>query len=89
MSGTGTDAVVYLSKSTEETENIKRFAADVIQLLKHCPHYRVSFGCFMVSFKQHFGRECRLSDYGCTKLTELLEAIPHVIRVRICLLLSC
>lgn len=41
----------------------------------------MSFNKFIPAYHHHFGRQCRVSDYGFTKLIELLEAIPHVIKI--------
>lgn len=36
---------------------------------------------FIPAYHHHFGRQCRVADYGYTKLLELFEAIPHVVQV--------
>ena len=33
----------------------------------------------MPSYHHHFGRQCRLSNYGFSKLQDLFEAIPDVV----------
>lgn len=38
---------------------------------------------FIPAYHHHFGRQCRVADYGYTKLVDLFEAIPHVIQVTI------
>lgn len=65
----------------EEIERTKQFTIDAVDLLKHCPQYRIPFSRFIPSYHRHFGRQCRVSEFGFTKLVELLEAIPHVVRV--------
>lgn len=37
---------------------------------------------FIPSYHHHFAKQCRVSDYGYSKLIELLEAVPHVLQVR-------
>lgn len=36
---------------------------------------------FIPSYHHHFAKQCRVSDYGYSKLLELLEAVPHVLQV--------
>ena len=40
------------------------------------------FSKFIPSYHHHFGRQCRVADYGYTKLMELFEALPHIVQVR-------
>lgn len=35
----------------------------------------------MPSYHHHFGHQCRVSDYGFTKLIELFEAIPEIVKI--------
>ena len=39
------------------------------------------FSKFIPSYHHHFGRQCRVADYGYTKLMELFEALPHVVQI--------
>lgn len=39
------------------------------------------FNKFVPSYHHHFGHQCRVSDYGFTKLIELFEAIPDVVKI--------
>ena len=39
------------------------------------------FHKFIPSYHHHFGRQCRVADYGYTKLKELFEALPHVVQI--------
>lgn len=41
------------------------------------------FNKFIPAYHHHFGKQCRVSDYGFTKLIELFEAIPSVVDVSI------
>ena len=41
----------------------------------------MSFNKFIPSYHHHFGRQCRVADYGFTKLIELLEALSHTVQV--------
>ena len=48
----------------------KRFGREVADLLRDCDNF---------SYHHHFGRQCRLSNYGFSKLQDLFEAIPDVV----------
>lgn len=39
------------------------------------------FNKFVPSYHHHFGHQCRVSDYGFTKLIELFEAIPDIVKI--------
>ncbi|BET01774.1 kiaa0430 [Nesidiocoris tenuis] len=54
---------------------------EVVDLLKTQPHCQLQFFKFVPAYHHHFGRQCRVSNYGFTKLIDLLEAIPHVVQV--------
>ncbi|XP_034470567.1 meiosis regulator and mRNA stability factor 1 isoform X3 [Hippoglossus hippoglossus] len=71
-------------RTTEEMERTKQFAKEVVDLLRHQPHYRMPFSKFIPTYHHHFGRQCKLSYYGFTKLIELFEAIPDVLMVLEC-----
>ena len=68
-------------QTPEEVARTKHFARDVVDLLRHSPHYRMPFSKFIPAFHRHFGRQCRVASYGFTKLIELFEAIPHAVQV--------
>ena len=68
-------------QTPEEVERTKQFAVEVIDLLKHSPQCRMPFNKFIPAYHHHFGKQCKVADYGFTKLIELFEAIPHVLQV--------
>lgn len=76
-----------LERTQEEIERTKQFSKEVVDLLRHQPHFRMPFNKFIPSYHHHFGRQCKLAYYGFTKLLELFEAIPDVLQVspKICL----
>ena len=41
----------------------------------------MSFDRFIPHYHHQFSKQCRVSDYGFVKLIDLLDAIPHVIKV--------
>ncbi|XP_015917256.2 meiosis regulator and mRNA stability factor 1 isoform X1 [Parasteatoda tepidariorum] len=68
-------------QTPEEIERTKQFAVEVIELLKHTPCCTMAFNKFIPAYHHHFGKQCRVADYGFTKLIELFEAIPHILEV--------
>ncbi|XP_030583716.1 meiosis regulator and mRNA stability factor 1 isoform X2 [Archocentrus centrarchus] len=82
-----TDTVISVPKkerTMEEVERTKQFGKEVVDLLRHQPHCRMPFSKFIPTYHHHFGRQCKLSHYGFTKLMELFEAIPDVLIVLEC-----
>ncbi|XP_043257610.1 meiosis regulator and mRNA stability factor 1 [Colletes gigas] len=80
----GGDKMIAIPKreqTAEEIERTKQFALEVIELLRHVPQCRMQFDKFVPSYHHHFGHQCRVSDYGFTKLIELFEAIPDVVKI--------
>ncbi|KAK3091075.1 hypothetical protein FSP39_016962 [Pinctada imbricata] len=73
--------IYFLDQSQEEVERTKQFALEVVDLLKHNPQCRMPFNKFIPAYHHHFGRQCRVSEYGFTKLVDLFEAIPHVVEI--------
>uniref|UniRef100_A0A8B9GLT5 Meiosis regulator and mRNA stability factor 1 n=1 Tax=Amazona collaria TaxID=241587 RepID=A0A8B9GLT5_9PSIT len=71
-------------RTQEEIERTKWFAKEVVDLLRHQPHFRMPFNKFIPSYHHHFGRQCKLAYYGFTKLVELFEAIPDVLQILEC-----
>ncbi|XP_072275084.1 meiosis regulator and mRNA stability factor 1 [Pyxicephalus adspersus] len=71
-------------RTPEEIERTKQFAKEVIDLLRHQPHFKMPFNKFIPSYHHHFGRQCKLTYYGFTKLLDLFEAIPDVLQVLEC-----
>ncbi|XP_070712456.1 meiosis regulator and mRNA stability factor 1 [Pempheris klunzingeri] len=82
-----TDTVISVPKrerTVEEMERTKQFGKEVVDLLRHQPHCRMPFSKFIPTYHHHFGRQCKLSYYGFTKLMELFEAIPDILLVLEC-----
>ncbi|XP_059211415.1 meiosis regulator and mRNA stability factor 1 isoform X3 [Centropristis striata] len=82
-----TDTIISVPKrerTVEEMERTKQFGKEVVDLLRHQPHCRMAFSKFIPTYHHHFGRQCKLSYYGFTKLMELFEAIPNVLMVLEC-----
>ncbi|XP_053540130.1 meiosis regulator and mRNA stability factor 1 isoform X3 [Ictalurus punctatus] len=81
------DTVISVPKrerTTEEMERTRQFGKEVVDLLRHQPHFRMPFSKFIPTYHHHFGRQCKLTYYGFSKLVELFEAIPDVLQVLEC-----
>lgn len=59
----------------EEIARTKIFATEVIQLLRTTPTFEVSFSKFIPAYHHYFNKQCKVIDYGFSKLIELFEAI--------------
>ncbi|KAM9305551.1 meiosis regulator and mRNA stability factor 1 [Gastrophryne carolinensis] len=71
-------------RTPDEIERTKQFAKEVVDLLRHQPNFRMPFNKFIPSYHHHYGRQCKLTYYGFTKLLDLFEAIPDVLQVLEC-----
>lgn len=71
-------------RTQDEIERTKQFAKEVVDLLRHQTNFRMPFNKFIPSYHHHFGRQCKLTYYGFTKLLDLFEAIPDVLQVLEC-----
>jgi len=65
----------------EERLCTHRLTFDIIDMLKHKPRFSIQFNKFIPNFHHHFGRQCKLSNYGFTKLIELMDAMPDTVQV--------
>nr|CAH7737791.1 unnamed protein product [Callosobruchus chinensis] len=74
-------AIPKRAQTAEEVMLTKQFAAEVIDLLKLSPDQTMLFNKFVPAYHLHFGRQCKVSDYGFNKLIELFEAIPDVVKI--------
>lgn len=84
LTGSNADMIIAIPKREQTSEEIERtgqFAQEVVDLLRHSPSCRMPFNKFIPAYHHHFGRQCRVADYGFTKLIELFEAITHVVSV--------
>jgi len=61
--------------------NLALLSREMVDLLKTCTHCTMSFNRFIPAYHHHFGRQCRVADYGFTKLIDLLEALPNIVQV--------
>ncbi|XP_022900382.2 meiosis regulator and mRNA stability factor 1 isoform X1 [Onthophagus taurus] len=68
-------------QTAEQVIRTKQFAENVIKLLYHTPQGSMMFNKFVPAYHWHFGHQCRISDYGFTKLIDLFDAIPETVRI--------
>jgi len=68
-------------QTQSEVMKTNQFAQECIELLRHAPDCRLDFNKFIPAYHHHFGRQCRVSDYGFSKLMELFEAIPMTVEI--------
>ncbi|EEB14807.1 conserved hypothetical protein [Pediculus humanus corporis] len=68
-------------QTPEELELTKKFAQEVVELLKRVPNCSMEFNKFVPAYHSQFGRQCRVSSYGCFKLIELFESIPETVTI--------
>ena len=57
------------------------FSRELVDLLKTSPGCKMPFHKFIPMYHHFFGRQCRVADYGYTKLKDLFEALPHVVQI--------
>lgn len=58
-----------------------QIAREVIELVKMSPKSTMKFNRFIPAYHNHFGKQCRVADYGYTKLIELFEALSSVVQI--------
>uniref|UniRef100_A0A8D8QAS1 Meiosis arrest female protein 1 n=1 Tax=Cacopsylla melanoneura TaxID=428564 RepID=A0A8D8QAS1_9HEMI len=74
-------AVPKREQTSDEIERTKKFSREVVEVLSHMPHYSILFNKFIPSYHHHYGHQCRVADFGFTKLIELFESIPEVVTI--------
>ena len=57
------------------------FTREVVEMLKALPGCKILFYKFIPRYHHHFGKQCRVADYGYTKLRDLLDSMPHVLQI--------
>ena len=54
----------------------------VVALLQSLPSHSVPVGDFLQAFTRHYGFGLRLDDFNVNSVTELMEQLPHMTKVR-------
>lgn len=73
--------IIMKSVSPPLANQLTLFGREIVDLLKTQPHCQLMFNRFIPAYHHHFGRQCRVADYGFIKLIDLLEALPHIVQV--------
>jgi len=60
---------------------LQSFAIETRDLLKHFDGC-VSLNRFAPNFQQMYGRPCKASDYGFSRISEVIDAVSNVAEVR-------
>ena len=69
-------------RSTEERYRTKLFVRDVIELFRTSPNFTMEFSKFIPRYHHYFRKQCRVADYGFSKLADLLASIsPHTVEI--------
>uniref|UniRef100_A0A182RVL6 HTH OST-type domain-containing protein n=1 Tax=Anopheles funestus TaxID=62324 RepID=A0A182RVL6_ANOFN len=74
-------SIVKRKQTATELEKTSSFAGEVVELFRKAPQFSILFKKFVRSYHYHFGYQCRLSDYGLLKLSDLLEAISGIVEM--------
>lgn len=62
-------------------DSFTQISREIIELIKLSPKATLKFSRFIPAYHNHFGKQCRVADYGYTKLIDLFEALPTVVQV--------
>lgn len=71
----------FLAKSGLVAYPLYQISREVIELIKMSPKSTMKFDRFIPAYHTHFGKQCRVADYGYTKLIELFEALSTVVQI--------
>ena len=69
------------SQSLSSAENLRQFRREVVELVKQQTCCALPLSKFIPTYHAHFGKQCRVSDYGFTRLQDLIEALRGVVHV--------
>jgi hypothetical protein len=50
-------------------------------MFRHQQDFNIPFQRFIPMYHHHFGYQCRVQLYGCLRLIDLLEEIPHIVQI--------
>ncbi|XP_055307961.1 meiosis regulator and mRNA stability factor 1-like [Sitodiplosis mosellana] len=69
------------SKYGNVSDSFAQISREIIELIKLSPKATLKFSRFIPAYHNHFGKQCRVADYGYTKLIDLFEALSQVVQV--------
>lgn len=67
--------------NTSYGDTADHISKEVVELIRNCPKSTMQFSKFIPTYHNHFGKQCRVADYGCTKLIEMFEAMSSIVQV--------
>ncbi|XP_044014139.1 meiosis regulator and mRNA stability factor 1-like [Aphidius gifuensis] len=67
--------------SPQLNNQLSFLSRELVDLIKTTPYCQLLFNCLIPAYHHYFGRQCRVSDYGFTKLIDLLDAIKQTVQV--------
>jgi hypothetical protein len=75
--------LVHVDMCAEVQQRLQQFSREVLDLLKNQgSHCRLPVSKFVSAYHQYFSRQCRVADYGFSKIIDLLSAIPKSVQVK-------
>lgn len=69
------------SKYGNIPDSFSQVSREIVELIKMSPKSTLKFSRFIPAYHNHFGKQCRVADYGYTKLIDLFEALSSVVQV--------
>ncbi|CAF3613838.1 unnamed protein product, partial [Rotaria sp. Silwood1] len=73
---------MHVDTCAEVQQRLQQFSREVLDLLKNQgSHCRLPVSKFVSTYHQYFNRQCRVADYGFSKMIDLLSAIPKSIQI--------
>lgn len=69
------------SKFGNSSDSFTQISREIVELIKLSPKATLKFSRFIPAYHNHFGKQCRVADYGYTKLIDLFEALSSVVQV--------
>ncbi|XP_067620766.1 uncharacterized protein Marf1 [Eurosta solidaginis] len=72
---------LYAKSACAMSDPLYQISREVIELVKMSPKSTMKFNRFIPAYHNHFGKQCRVADYGYTKLIELFEALATVVQI--------
>lgn len=69
------------SKYGNLPDSFTQVSREIVELVKLSPKATLKFNRFIPAYHNHFGKQCRVAEYGYTKLIDLFEALSSVIQV--------
>lgn len=70
----------YMPKGPN-SDFLQQISREVVELIKMSSKSTMKFTRFIPAYHNHFGKQCRVADYGYTRLIELFEALAPVVQV--------